>query len=119
MAAITFPINPTRLNYTVNPWVDPSGKPWIWNQSQSSWSLRSVAILLRSAVPVNSVTDGTLGQTCIVTHTDGSLTEWGCVGTSPFKWLPRTPGVLLNTDTGLYERTIISAGSFISTPLPV
>ena len=118
MPALTFPTNPTRLNYVVNPWVDPSGSPWIWNQSKSSWSLQSVAILRRSAVPVNGVTDGKLGQTCIVTHTDGSLTEWGCVGDTPFKWLPRG-AVFLNTDTGLYERTIISAGSFISTPLPV
>ena len=39
MSAISFPTNPTRLNYAVNPWVDPSGKPWIWNQSQSSWSV--------------------------------------------------------------------------------
>lgn len=71
---------------------------------------------------VNAIT-GTaataLGQLAIVTHTDGSQTEWGCVRVTSVKWLPRTPGVLLNTDTGLYERTVITAGSFFSTPLPV
>ena len=119
MAAINFPTNPTRLNYAVNPWVDPYGSPWIWNQAKLRWRADVAPITLRrSAVPVNGATAGILGQTCIVTHTDGSITEWGCVGDTPVKWLPRG-AVFLNTDTGLYERTVITAGSFISTPLPV
>ena len=37
MPAIAFPTHPTRLDYTVTPWTDPSGTDWLWNESKLRW----------------------------------------------------------------------------------
>lgn len=59
-----------------------------------------------------------LGENITVTHSDGTFTEWGCVQVEPARWLPRTPGVLLNRTTGVWERTFIADGTIQTEILP-
>jgi len=61
---------------------------------------------------------GTLGQLAIVTHSDSTQTEWGCVDISPMTWLPRTAGIVKNRTTGQWEHTFISAGTIQTEILP-
>lgn len=60
-----------------------------------------------------------LGQAAIVTHSDGTKTEWGCVDDDIImRWAPRTAGIFMNRTTGLYERTFISSGTIQTENLP-
>ena len=61
---------------------------------------------------------GILGQPAIVTHSDATQTEWGCVDTSPMTWLPRTAGVVKNRATGQWERTFIQDSTIQTEILP-
>jgi len=36
-SAITFPPDPTRLDYTVSPWTDTNGTEWLWEQTPKRW----------------------------------------------------------------------------------
>jgi len=51
-----------------------------------------------------------LGQACIVTHSDASNSEWVCVSLSPFKWIPRGAGIFWNDDSSNWSRvTFVSS----------
>ena len=64
-------------------------------------------------------TVGKLGQSAIVSHSDGTKTEWGCVDDYIImRWAPRTAGIFMNRTTGLYERTFISNGTIQTENLP-
>lgn len=109
-------------------WGDVSS--WfLYAETLSNWALENAAYFASKALVSNNpigltgwqidtgvgqpiitgeqVTPEFLGQKCIVTHTDGSKTEWTAVSVSPPQWLPSTPGILQNRDTGLWERTFI------------
>ena len=42
MPAVTFPTDPTRLDYTSTPWVDGDGNSWLWVAAKTRWE--SVAV---------------------------------------------------------------------------
>jgi hypothetical protein len=59
-----------------------------------------------------------LGQLAIVTHSDGTFTEWGCVKVLPPQWLPRTAGILWDETEGKWIRLNRLAGVLDYTVLP-
>lgn len=44
------------------------------------------------------------GQRAIVTHSDGTFSEWSCARVLPVVWLPATAGIEMNRNTGKWER---------------
>ena len=89
-----------------NPWT-VGGNPWIAEGA-------SGILVATQVLPPT----GTLGQTAIVTHSDGTQTEWGCVDISPMTWLPRTAGIFKNRDTSQWERTFIQNSTIQTEILP-
>ena len=78
----------------------------------SSTTAAGVAALAASPLPA------ILGQPCIVTHSDGSETEWVASQLVPAKWLPRTAGILYNRSLAQWERTYIADGTLQTEILP-
>jgi hypothetical protein len=62
-------------------------------------------------------TVGTLGQSCVVTHTDVTKTEWVCVDTIN-GWLPRTTGLLWDATNYQWIRLNRVDGALDYTILP-
>lgn len=88
-----------------------------WEPTSSGGIGEVLAVDTFEAAP-DTGTAGKLGQSAIVNHSDATQTEWGCVRSSPVKWLPRTAGIFKNRDTGLYERTFIEDGTIQTEILP-
>jgi hypothetical protein len=78
----------------------------------SNFNIEGVAGTGTPATPVPEY----VGQTAIVTHSDGTLTEWSAV--SPTTWLPQTAGIIYNRTASQWERTFIADGTIQTEILP-
>lgn len=59
-----------------------------------------------------------VGDQVVITHSDGSFSQWGCVQISPTRWAPMTAGVILNRTTALWERLFVEDSTIQTEPLP-
>ena len=84
--------------------------------SNTPVGLTGWTLVFGTGQPVLSATPGTvataIGQFAIVTHSDGSWSEWGCVAITPtMRWLPRTAGILKRANGRWYRTTLAADGT--------
>lgn len=90
-------------------WLAPkvAADVWSFTSSTVAWPESIQEITGSSA---GTPADG-LGQACIVEHSDGSYSEWAAVSLAPYRWQPRTAGIILNRNTNLWERLFVNAST--------